>query len=135
MKKNILEYARTNLITAPDDSNIQDIARIMKEELVGSVFLIDDSEKMLGIVTDKSIFDLIVEGKNPLEVKPIDIIEKIDTVHKNTSALEVLEKMKNKGYTRIGVSDDKGRLIGIVSRKKLQFEQIRILKEELGIQV
>ncbi|HME55439.1 MAG TPA: CBS domain-containing protein [Candidatus Lokiarchaeia archaeon] len=134
MKKRVLEFARTELVTSPITSTIQDLATIMKGGIIGSVFLTDEKGKIKGIVSDKDIFDLIAAGKNPLLSKPADIMKKLTTVDEDTPALDVLALMNEKNITRVGIKNKKGELIGIVSKKKLQFEQMRILKDDLGIE-
>ncbi len=133
-KKKIIEFTRTDLVKAPIASSIRDIAKIMQGGIIGSVFLTDDDGKIKGMITDKAIFDLIVVGKNPLETKPADLMESIELVRQDTPALDVLALMEDKKITRVGVADMSGQMIGIVSRKKIKFEQLHILKEELGIQ-
>jgi len=130
----VLEFARTELVTSPITSTIQDLATIMKGGIIGSVFLTDEKGKIKGIVSDKDIFDLIAAGKNPLLSKPADIMKKLTTVDEDTPALDVLALMNEKNITRVGIKNKKGELIGIVSKKKLQFEQMRILKDDLGIE-
>nr|MDO8086948.1 CBS domain-containing protein [Candidatus Sigynarchaeum springense]MDO8118686.1 CBS domain-containing protein [Candidatus Sigynarchaeota archaeon] len=134
MKKKVLEFARTDLITKPMTASIQDIAKIMKEGIIGSVFLTGKGGKIEGFIADRAIFALIAEGKNPLLAKPADLMEKIVTVPQDTPALEVLELMNQKSIMRVGITNEEGTLIGIVSKKKLQFEQQRILRDELGIE-
>ena len=134
MKKRVLEFARTELVKSPITSTIQDLAQIMKGGIIGSVFLTDKNGKIKGIVTDKDIFDLISAGKNPLLAKPADLMKPITSVDEDTPALDVLALMDEKNVTRVGVKNKKGELIGVVSKKKLQFEQMRILKGDLGIE-
>lgn len=134
MKKRVLEFARTELVTSPISSTIQDLAKIMKGGIIGSVLLMDENGKIKGIVTDKDIFDLIAAGKNPLLAKPVNLMKKITMVDEDTPPLDVLDLMNKKNITRVGIKNKKGELIGIVSKKKLQFEQTRILKDDLGIE-
>jgi len=134
MKKKVLEFARTELVKSPITSTVRDLAKIMKGGIIGSVFLTDEKGKIKGMVTDKVIFDLIAEGKNPLEAKPADLMEKIIMVDQDMPALDALALMNEKNVTRLGIKNKAGELIGIVSKKKLQFEQLRIMKGELGIE-
>lgn len=129
----MLEFARTDLITLPKTTSITEIAKIMREGIVGSVFLTGEDGSIEGLVTDRGIFDLIVEGKNPLDVEPADIMEQLILIDEDTPALDALELMKEKNVLRLGITRC-GEMIGIVSKKKLQFEQLRIIKEELGIE-
>jgi CBS domain-containing protein len=134
MKKKVSEFARTDLIKRPITSSIQDIAKIMKDGIIGSVFLTGKDGKIEGLIADRAIFALIAEGKNPLLVKPLDLMEKLVNVHHDTPALDVLDLMNKKSILRVGITGDDGSLLGIVSKKKLQFEQLRMLKCDLGIE-
>jgi CBS domain-containing protein len=134
MKRKVVEFARTDLIKRPISSSIQDIARIMKDGIIGSVFLTGKDGKIEGFIADRAIFALIAEGKNPLLAKAADLMEKIVTVKEDTPALDVLDLMNKNSILRVGVTGADGSLIGIVSKKKLQFEQLRMLKSDLGIE-
>ncbi len=134
MKKKISEFARTDLVKVPVSATIQDIAKIMKDGIIGSVLISGEGGKIEGFVADRAIFDLIAAGKNPLLVKPVDIMEKLVTVQQDTPALDVLDLMNKKSISRVGITGDDKKLIGIVSKKKLQFEQLRIIKGDLGIE-
>ncbi len=134
MKKKVSEFARTDLVKMPHSASIQDIAKIMKDGIIGSVLISGESGKIEGFIADRDIFDLIAAGKNPLLVKPADIMEKLVTVPHDTPALDVLDLMNKKSITRVGITGDDKKLIGIVSKKKLQFEQLRMLKTDLGIE-
>ncbi len=134
MKKKVSEFARTDLVKVPLSATIQDIAKIMKDGIIGSVLISGEGGKIEGLIPDRAIFDLIARGKNPLLAKPADIMEKLVTVPHDTPALDVLDLMNKKSITRVGITDDDKKLIGIVSKKKLQFEQLRMLKTDLGIE-
>ncbi|NMC07837.1 MAG: CBS domain-containing protein [Candidatus Lokiarchaeota archaeon] len=134
MKRKVIEFARTDLVKRPMDTPIQEIAKIMREGIIGSVFLTGKDGKIQGLIEDRAIFALIAEGKNPLLVKPADLMEKLLIVKEETPALEVLELMNKKSILRVGVASADGTLVGIVSKKKLQFEQLRMLKSDLGIE-
>ncbi|MHA1791699.1 MAG: CBS domain-containing protein [Promethearchaeota archaeon] len=133
IKKPVIEYARKNLVTCPISSSIPEIANIMIENGVGSVFLADDKGKIVGMITDKAIFLQIAKGNNPVEMAPESMMEVLYTVSQEDPALDVLEYMKKNKLSRVGIKDENGRIIGVISQKKLKFEQLRILKEELGI--
>jgi CBS domain-containing protein len=134
VKKKVAEFARTDLVKKPVTSSIQDIAKIMKGGLIGSVFLVDSKGKIAGLVTDRALFGLIADGKNPLLSKPVDLMEQLVMVDQEKPALDVLALMNEKGLSRVGTTGPAGELVGIVSKKKLQFEQLRILKCDLGIE-
>ncbi|MBS10296.1 MAG: hypothetical protein CME19_01670 [Gemmatimonadetes bacterium] len=48
--------------TAGPDTDIAQIARVLYEEHVGSLPIIDDSKNLVGMITRSDIFKAIVEG-------------------------------------------------------------------------
>ncbi|MHA1996572.1 MAG: CBS domain-containing protein [Promethearchaeota archaeon] len=135
IKKRIIELARTELVKCSKGDSIATIARTMIDNTVGSIFVMGDAGELEGIITDKSIFALIAKGKNPLELTPSDLTEKLKVVGADDDALDVLSLMESEGLSRVAISNKEGEIIGVVSKKKLKFEKLRILKEELGIQI
>jgi CBS domain-containing protein len=134
VKRRVLEFARTDLVTSPVSSSISDIAKIMQDGIIGSVFLTDDDGKIVGLITDRTIFSIIADGKNPLDLTPAEMMEEIVTVDENMPALDVLDFMKSKKISRVGVTNKNGDIVGVVSEKKLHFDRLRIMKDELGIE-
>jgi CBS domain-containing protein len=133
-KKRVIDFARTNLVTCSSDSTITEIAKKMKEHSVGSVFISSEKDKIMGMVTDRKIFDLIADGINPLDMNPIDLMEEIHTVDEDLDLRGVLKSLKGKDISRVGITNQEGKIIGVISLKTLKSEQYRILKEELGIE-
>ncbi|MHA1371188.1 MAG: CBS domain-containing protein [Promethearchaeota archaeon] len=134
MEKNrVIEFARRELVSCPASFSIQKIAQTMKEKNVGSVFITGKNEEFLGILTDRAIFSLIAEGKNPLDANPLELLERLFTVDEGQNVLDVLKIMKDKGLTRVGITDKNKKIVGVISRKKIESQQLHFLKEKLGI--
>lgn len=106
----------------------------MKEHSVGSVFISGEQDEIMGMVTDRKIFDLIADGKNPLDMNPVELMEEIHTVDENLDLRSVLTSLKGNDVSRVGITNHAGKIIGVISLKTLKSEQYRILKEELGIE-
>ncbi len=126
---------------APSDS-IQKIAKIMKEEKIGSIIVMDE-DKPVGLVTD---FDIVVNGVaddiKPSEIKASDIMNEIQTIESEESITEAARLLRKHNIKRLGVVY-KNRLVGVVSASDViavtpelvdvVSEKAAIIRGELGL--
>ncbi|RQD76277.1 MAG: CBS domain-containing protein [Candidatus Syntrophonatronum acetioxidans] len=134
-----------NVMTVKEHDTLQEVAKILVDEKISGVPVIDDNNKVVGIITEG---DLIYQGKSFHVPAVIEIlggvfyfedprkIEKdlrkmvgtkakdvmttsIITVEENTLVEEIATIMVEKGINRVPVTDDAGRLVGIVTRQDL----------------
>lgn len=101
------------------DSNCtaKDAAQIMKKINSGIVPIVNDDDKVTGIVTDRDItIHTVAEGKEPSKVKIKDIMTKhVVTVKGDELIDEAISKMKENKVRRLLVVDDDNKLEGIIS--------------------
>lgn len=92
------------------------------EEIVTNAFdnaIIVEDLRPIGIITTKDIMRLVKE-KVDLSLSIEHYMSKpVDTVHNNASIKEALEFMHKKGYKRVIVVGDDGRLSGVITQKEL----------------
>jgi CBS domain-containing protein len=103
--------------SAPAGTNLRAIARIMREQDVGIVPIIDEEHRLLGVVTDRDIVVSAVAGGASLEEMTADklVVGDVVKVHPEEDLHQVLERMGSAGLSRMMVVDDDRRLVGIVS--------------------
>lgn len=117
--------AREDVVTATPDSSIQEVARAMFDENVGSVVIVDDDE-VVGIVTDRDLavellavdgdanlfdHDVAVDEVTAANVMTADPL----TVNTSDELPRVLHHMTEASARRIPVVDDEGHLAGILT--------------------
>lgn len=130
---------KKNVITADPDLNMADVAKIMTNNRVGSVVVMNRN-RPAGIVTNDDIVTIVANGKSPKNVKIRDVPKRrknLIIASPNDSVMGVAKKMIKSGIKRIPVID-KGKLMGIVSDKEILLvspELINILSEKLKIRV
>ncbi|WP_058486266.1 CBS domain-containing protein [Defluviitalea phaphyphila] len=136
------DIMQRNVLYIKKDMLIKDIAKLLFENKISGVPVVDDDKKVIGIVTEK---DLLTKDKNPrfpsyveflgsiifLEgVKRYDeelrklaatkaeeiMTKKVHTIKEDTSIEEIASIMVEERVNRVPVVDEEGRLIGIVSR-------------------
>lgn len=112
------EAMSTSVKCCKPDSNLHEIAQRMWEEDCGSIPIVDDANKPLGVVTDRDIaMCAMLNGKPLWEISAATVIEgQQPQCCSQTETLErCLDKMKDAQVRRILVTDDAGSLCGIVS--------------------
>ncbi len=103
-------------VTLPKTAKLREAAKLMYEKRIGSVLIVDEEGRLVGIVTERDIVFACAQGwdaekhevwevmsENPITVKPSD------------NVVSAMEKMREVGVRHLPVVDDKGRPIGMVS--------------------
>lgn len=121
------------LLTLPRTASVRDAARAMRERHVGSV-LIAAADRLEGIFTERDmVFRVVAEGRDPDATALADVMTADpDVLPPQASALDALRRMQDGGYRHLPVVD-RGRLVGIVSRRDFQGEEKARLDEESGL--
>lgn len=133
----IKDIMKKSVITVSPDLNLSDVAKIMTNNRVGSVVVLD-GERPVGIVTDSDIVTAVALGKDMKKLKVKDVkSDRFVTTKPGENMLSAARKMVKTGVKRLPVVE-KGRLIGIVSDKEILIaapEMIDVLSEKLKSRV
>jgi CBS domain-containing protein len=135
----IKDVMKKNVITADPGLKMSDVAKIMTNNRVGSVIVMDKN-KPIGIVTNDDLVGLIAQGKSPSDVSIKQVPRRkkeLIFAGPNDSVMAVAKKMLKSGIKRMPVIEN-GKLMGIVSDKEILLvspEMINILSEKLKIRV
>lgn len=101
------------------DTEAKLLASYMMEGF-GSVPIIDETSKLVGIVSEFDLLKALRKGKNLEDVMAGDIMTANPvSVTKDTNMLTVMDVLQNNHLIRVPVVDSKGKLIGIVARRDL----------------
>ena len=119
-------------ITIDRNARIREAARLMHDNRIGSVLVVDDEGKLIGIVTERDIVFACAEGwnadqhyvwevmsENPITIKPKDTIGM------------ALEKMGEAGVRHLPVVDDDNKPVGVVAFRDIA--NAILLLMEMGV--
>jgi len=100
----------------PNDT-ARDAAELMRDRDCGCIPIVDDSEKVIGIVTDRDLaVRAIAEGKD-IDTKLIDLMTPVATTCGPDDDLRDVErKMSELQVRRIPIVDSSGHCVGIISQ-------------------
>ncbi|WP_418282437.1 cyclic nucleotide-binding/CBS domain-containing protein [Halorubrum sp. DTA98] len=105
----------TELVTVDDDATVATAAQRMLDEAVGSILVVDDENRLKGLLTATDFVRLVYEN-DPEDATPIDACMTTDVITANEGdTLADLEELFESGYTHFPVTAEDGEVVGIVS--------------------
>ncbi len=114
VRMDITDLIQEDIVTVNLDDSLIDVAEVFLEERVGSAVVVDASDEVIGIVTDR---DLVIYGQNFVEELDRTAVNEVlamsvFSVEPTVSVLELTERMREAGVRRVPVMED-GELLGI----------------------
>ena len=100
------------------DSPVREVARLMLENDIGLVPVIDAAGRPVGTVTDRDIaLRVVAEGRDPQQCTAQDCMTSpVTTVSLDTSLADAIDSMEAGQIRRLLVVDTEGRLCGVVAQ-------------------
>ena len=120
--KRVRDVMMPEVRTVTPDTSVQHAARVMREEDVGSLPVLDGG-RVIGVVTDRDIaIRTVADGKGPdtpvAEVASRDLV----TVRPEQGLDEALRLMAEHQIRRLPVVEEDGRLVGMFAQADAAME-------------
>ena len=104
-----------NVVTAKKDLTIKRAIEMLFEKHVGSVVIVDDQNKCLGIFTERDAIRLVAQGVS-MEKELKDVMSKnVVTIGRDGSLEEARRLIISHGVRHLPILDPEGKLIGLLS--------------------
>ena len=105
------------IVTVPLGKTALEVARLMKEDHVGSVIVVDSKGHGEGIITEKDLVrKVMAKDIDPKTTKVEKIMSKpLKVVRPDSTIEDAAKAMKDKRVKRLPVVNDNDALVGIVS--------------------
>jgi CBS domain-containing protein len=99
-------------------TTLDDVAKLMAANDCGEIPVVDSSDQIIGVVTDRDIVCRIVaEGKNPIAYTAETCMSNpVVTVRADAPLEEVVVTMEQHQIRRVPVVDDRDSCVGIISQ-------------------
>jgi len=112
----ILKHKGYHVSTVDPDRLVADIAALLSERRIGAVLVMDDSEQMLGIVSERDIVRaLAANGARTLEMSAGQLMTRaVQVAHPDTSVGEAMQIMTAGRFRHLPVVDH-DTLVGLIS--------------------
>ena len=118
-------------VTLHDDATIGDALRLMKENKIGGIPIIDTNNILVGILTNR---DLRFETNKQAKVKEVMTKERLVTAPQGTDMKKAEKILQQYKIEKLPVVDKKGKLIGLITyRDILQLSNFpNAVKDSMG---
>ncbi len=103
--------------TASPAESVLDVARRMDENNVGSVVVVDEDTKPVGIVTDRDLVTRVLARELDPAETPVAVVMSKDvrSVDESTPIEQAIATMGDAGARRLVITGDESKLVGILS--------------------
>lgn len=114
--------AREIMTSAPQccsrETLLNEVANLMVEADCGEIPIVDEANRLIGVVTDRDIVCRVVaKGKNPAAVTAAEAMtEPVVCVNEDTSLDDVVKVMEENQIRRVPVVDGSGGVSGIIAQ-------------------
>lgn len=120
------------LLTLPATTTVREAAKRMSQRQVGAVLITGDGA-LEGIFTERDLLTRVVAiGRSPDNTLLSDVMTKNpDTIAPDCTPVDALRRMTERGYRHLPVVDS-GRIVGVLSRRDFQAQEIAQVEDEVG---
>ncbi|HIH90863.1 CBS domain-containing protein [Ignicoccus hospitalis] len=110
---------------ADPEEPVLEAAKKMVEHEYGAVLILSDDGTLSGIMTERDVLRAVAEGKDIAQIPVKDLMKKTTVVvHKDVPVRLVLQLFGAYKVRRMPVTDDDGRVIGVISSTDVVYEAI-----------
>lgn len=117
---NVGQIRSRNLVRAPRSTLLLQAAILMRQHHVGALLVTEDppdQARVVGIVTDRDlVLRAMAMGIGPGDASLADVLAGgFATIEADAGLRDAVEAMRREGVRRLGVTDERGELVGLVS--------------------
>ena len=115
----VSDYMRRDLITATPETEIMQIVKMLIDNDVSGLLIVDDAGSLVGILTERDCIDAATSaGYYDEWGGPASgfMSAPVETVSSDDNLVDVAVRMSQSEYRRFPVVDD-GRLVGLIGRR------------------
>jgi CBS domain-containing protein len=111
----VLDLVRRPPVTVGVGVSVRDVVRVMYENSIGSIVIVDDVGRPIGIFTERDLLRLVAQGAS-LD-SPVDTVMSRDLVVVKgvEGVVRAAMLMSEHRIRHLPVVDDEGKLVGVIS--------------------
>jgi CBS domain-containing protein len=129
----LLELCDPEPAAVPLEASVADAVRMMLNRHVGAVGVIDEERRVAGIFTERDVLKkMSLSGRDPANTPVRELMTTpVVLATLSTGPGEAMATMVERHYRHLPVTDDNGKLLGILSIRNLLEWRIDDLTQEL----
>ena len=115
--------------TARPDTTVKEAAEVMNSHRIGPLVVVSPAGKIVGIMTERNVIELVATGRNSEETKVEEIMTKeVITIGPDATLEEAASLMTDKKVRKLPVIDN-GRLVGIITASDLVAHERELIEK------
>jgi CBS-domain-containing membrane protein len=128
----IIDMAVHSVATIPSGSSVLECAKRMRRDHVGSLVVVDENNKPVGLITDRDItLEVVALEKSVDGLIVNDVMSSpVCVAHCTEGVVDALARMREQGIRRLPVVDENGVLCGIVTASNI-VEELSVLLDSI----
>lgn len=125
----VTKYMATELITFTPDTEIIEVIDTFLEKRISGAPVLNEKKEVVGLIDDKDCLRVLIDSvyhNHPVSKSKVRsyMTNVMKTISFEADVVDVANEFLNSKYKRLLVVDDKGRLVGQVSRRDI----LRVIK-------
>src|ERR1700752_1749615 len=128
----VAEVMNRSVLAVDPTASIGEAAEKMMDAGVGAVVVMEDMVRLVGIVTERDILRAVAQRARAAEARVRQwMTESVITIDPETTVEDAAKMMFERNFRHLPVTRD-GRLLGIVSLRRLRPYELEHPKESVG---
>ena len=113
----VQDFVKGNVRTVRPEASIQEVARLMADEDIGFIPVVDESGKPVGTITDRDIVVRLIAKGGDLKSARVEqaMTKDVASVRPDEDLDKVAQLMKDRKISRVLVCDQNSKPIGVIS--------------------
>jgi CBS domain-containing protein len=129
----VAEVMNADVLAVDPTASIGEAAEKMMDAGVGAVVVMEDMVRLVGIVTERDILRAVAQRARAAEARVRQwMTESVITIEPETSVGDAAKMMFERNFRHLPVTNKDGRLLGIVSLRRLSQWEFEHGKESVG---
>lgn len=134
LEASLRSFARKTPVTCAPDTPVEEALRRMHDGHIGSILIVDDAQRVLGILTRHDVLGRVTLPRRPLDTPIREVMtQPVHTLTVDDSAHEAALLMSRHGIRHVPVTQG-GRLVSLVSERDL-FAMQRLSLKQVGTSI
>ncbi len=114
----VKDIMTTDLITVTPETPVGQAMKILTENEITGMPVVDDDMRLVGIISEKDVLELLHDiENNDLNVKQFMTAE-VAYFEQDTNLIDICDFLTKKDFRRVPITSN-GRLVGILTRKDI----------------
>src|SRR6266516_3403698 len=127
------EVMTRDVLSVDPTASIGEAAEKMMDAGVGAVVVMEDMVRLVGIVTERDILRAVAQRARAAEARVRQwMTESVITIEPETKVEDAAKMMFERNFRHLPVTNKDGRLLGIVSLRRLSQWEFEHGKESVG---